>query len=114
MQISTVTVPVSDQDAALDFYTRALGMRMRTDNPAPMGRWLTVAPSESGTSLLLASWFPEMAPIGGLILTAPGLDALAERLAGYGAATEGPSDQPWGRRLLVHDPFGNGYVVSEE
>ncbi|MFI6502629.1 VOC family protein [Nonomuraea typhae] len=114
MQISTVTIPVSDQDAALDFYTRALGMRVRTDNPFPMGRWLSVAPSDGGPSLLLASWFPEMAPIGGLILTAPDLDETAKLLAEYGTAAEGPSDEPWGRQLLFSDPFGNGYVVSQE
>jgi catechol 2,3-dioxygenase-like lactoylglutathione lyase family enzyme len=111
--VLTVTVPVADQDRALDFYTRVLGFEVRSDNPFPMGRWLTVAPKGAETALLLASWFPDMAPIGGLVVAAPDLDALAVRLREHEIACEGPSDQPWGRQLLFHDPFGNGFVVSQ-
>ncbi|TMR06963.1 glyoxalase [Nonomuraea turkmeniaca] len=111
--ILTVTVPVADQERALAFYTGVLDFEVRTDNPFPMGRWLTVAPKGAETTLLLASWFPGMAPIGGLVVGAPDLDALAERLRGNGVEFEGPDDQPWGRQLLFHDPFGNGFVVSQ-
>ncbi|WP_345562061.1 VOC family protein [Nonomuraea rosea] len=111
--IATVTVPVADQERALAFYTGVLGFEVRTDNPFPMGRWLTVAPKGGATTLLLASWFPAMAPIGGLVVTAPDLDALAARLSENATAFEGPSDESWGRQLLFQDPFGNGYVVSQ-
>ncbi|NUP64194.1 MAG: glyoxalase [Nonomuraea sp.] len=111
--ILTVTVPVADQKQALDFYAGVLGFEVRTDNPFPMGRWLTVAPKGSETTLLLASWFPEMAPIGGLVLSSPDLDALAARLAENETGFQGPSDEAWGRQLLFQDPFGNGYVVSQ-
>ncbi|MCA2186563.1 VOC family protein [Nonomuraea cavernae] len=111
--ILTVTVPVADQERALAFYTSVLGLEVRSDNPFPMGRWLTVAPKGAETSLLLASWFSDMAPIGGLVVTSPDLDALAARLREHGTAVEGPDDQPWGRQLLFHDPDGNGFVVSQ-
>jgi catechol 2,3-dioxygenase-like lactoylglutathione lyase family enzyme len=112
-QIVTVTVPVPDQDRALAFYTDALGLEVRTDNPFPMGRWLTVGPKGADTTLLLASWFPEMQPIDGLVLASPDVDALAERLREHGVDAEGPADQPWGRQLVFHDPFGNGFVVNQ-
>lgn len=112
-QIVTVTVPVADQERALAFYTEVLGFEVRTDNPFPMGRWLTVAPKGVASTLLLASWFPGMAPIGGLVLASPDLDALGARLGEHGVAFEGPADQPWGRQLLFQDPFGNGFVVSQ-
>ncbi|MCK2218941.1 VOC family protein [Actinomadura sp. ATCC 31491] len=111
--IDTVTVPVADQERALEFYAGVLGFEVRADNPFPMGRWLTVAPKGAATALLLASWFPDMAPIGGLVVAAPDLDALAARLREHGLAADGPSDQPWGRQLLFHDPFGNGFVASQ-
>lgn len=111
--IRSVTVPVADQDAALDFYTRALGFEVRSDNPFPMGRWLTVAPAGTTTTLLLASWFPEMAPVGGMVLISPDVAALAKPLAEHDTAFEGPTDEPWGRQLLFHDPFGNGYAVIQ-
>ncbi|MEV0231351.1 VOC family protein [Nonomuraea sp. NPDC050786] len=112
-QIRTVTVPVADQERALAFYAGVLEFEVRADNPFPMGRWLTVAPKRAETTLLLASWFPGMAPIGGLVVAAPDLDALAARLREHEVAFEGPSDEPWGRQLLFHDPFGNGFVVSQ-
>ncbi|MEU1394090.1 MULTISPECIES: VOC family protein [unclassified Nonomuraea] len=111
--ILTVTLPVADQARALDFYTGVLDFEVRTDNPFPMGRWLTVAPKGAATTLLLASWFPDMAPVGGLVVAAPDLDALAARLAANDVAFEGPSEQAWGRQLLFRDPSGNGFVVSQ-
>ncbi|MER6951109.1 VOC family protein [Nonomuraea sp. NPDC000554] len=111
--IATVTVPVSDQERALAFYTGALGFELRTDNPFPMGRWLTVAPKGAESTLLLASWFPDMAPIGGMVLISRDLDELAATLGAHGVAVEGPSDEPWGRQLLFNDPFGNGYAVIQ-
>ncbi|MEU6712333.1 VOC family protein [Nonomuraea sp. NPDC046802] len=112
-KIVVVTVPVADQERALAFYTGVLDFEVRTDNPFPMGRWLTVAPKGAETTLLLASWFPDMAPIGGMVVAAPDLDALAARLREHEIACQGPSDEPWGRQLLFQDPFGNGYVVSQ-
>ncbi len=47
IKISTAQVWVNDQDEALDFYTRKLGMEVRQDVTLPeMGdfRWLTVSP----------------------------------------------------------------------
>jgi catechol 2,3-dioxygenase-like lactoylglutathione lyase family enzyme len=37
-----VTLFVSDQDKALDFYTNVLGFEKRGDNPSPGGRFLVV------------------------------------------------------------------------
>jgi catechol 2,3-dioxygenase-like lactoylglutathione lyase family enzyme len=112
-QIVTVTLPVTDQEEALAFYTRVLDFEVRDDHPFPAGRWLTVAPKGADTALLLASWFPSMAPIGGLLVSAPDVDVLAARLREHGVACDGPTDEPWGRQLLFSDPFGNGFVVGK-
>ena len=43
--IATIGVPTSNQDAALAFFTGALGFETRTDYRMGNGfRWLTVAP----------------------------------------------------------------------
>ena len=43
--IRTVSIPVSDQDAALRFYTGTLGFTLLRDNPTPHGgRWIELAP----------------------------------------------------------------------
>lgn len=51
-QISTVIVPVSDQDAAIAFYTEKLGFEKRSDTPFGNGdRWVEVAPADASTTL---------------------------------------------------------------
>jgi catechol 2,3-dioxygenase-like lactoylglutathione lyase family enzyme len=54
-RIGTVIVPVTDQDAALGFYTGTLGFgfEVRVDAPFPGGRWLEVAPPGGQTSIAL-------------------------------------------------------------
>lgn len=111
--IAALTVPVSDQDRALAFYSDVLGFEVRSDNPFPHGRWLTVAPKGCETTLLLASWFPGKQPLGGTVLHTSDIDGLAARLRDNGVDLEGPTDEPWGRQLLFHDPFGNGYAVTQ-
>ena len=55
--VTTVGIPVSDQDRALEFYLGVLGLETRMDVPTPGGgRWITVAPRGSaGTSLALVA-----------------------------------------------------------
>lgn len=55
MRIYVTSVPVSDQNAALKFYTEKLGFIKKTDIPLGDHRWLTVvSPKEqNGVELLL-------------------------------------------------------------
>lgn len=55
IKINVTSVPVDDQNKALDFYTRVLGFIKKTDVPVGEYKWLTVvSPSEqSGVELLL-------------------------------------------------------------
>jgi catechol 2,3-dioxygenase-like lactoylglutathione lyase family enzyme len=53
-QVSTVIVPVTDQDRAIEFYTEKLGFEKRTDIPFGEGeRWVEVAPPDADTTLAL-------------------------------------------------------------
>ena len=52
-ELSTVVVPVADQDAALAFWND-LGFETRIDRPfGDGGRWIEVAPPGAQTSLAL-------------------------------------------------------------
>ena len=53
--IPAVGVAVRDQDSALTFYTETLGLQKQLDIPLPQfgGRWITVAPAGSATSIAL-------------------------------------------------------------
>jgi len=53
-QVANVMIPVSDQDAAIEFYTEKLGFEKRTDMPFGDGnRWVEVAPPGASTTIAL-------------------------------------------------------------
>ena len=57
MQLSIVSVPVSDQERALAFYRDVLGFDVFADNQvAPHMRWLHLRLPAGGLDLVLADW----------------------------------------------------------
>ncbi len=53
-EVGRVIVPVTDQERALDFYTRVLGFEVRTDATVEQsGRWLEVAPHGATTTIAI-------------------------------------------------------------
>src|SRR5437899_1803641 len=53
-QLGRVTIPVADQDKALEFYTGTLGFEVRADIPFGEGdRWLEVAPAGAATGIAI-------------------------------------------------------------
>ena len=58
-----VSVPVSDQERARDFYVNSIGFELRADSAWGEGmRWVEVAPEGSTTSLTLVTSFESMPP----------------------------------------------------
>jgi predicted enzyme related to lactoylglutathione lyase len=115
--VAIVSVPVSDQDRARDFYSDVLGLEVREDEP--MGesmRWLRLAPRGGEATISLVTWFPSMPPGSskGLVLLVDDLEAMMARLAAMGVATaNGIETAPWGRFVQVDDPDGNGLVLQQ-
>ncbi|TDE45733.1 glyoxalase [Nonomuraea mesophila] len=109
-----VTVPVSDQDRAKDFYLSTLGFQVVVDQQMGPVRWLQVAPSGAQTSFTLATAEQGFTPGSstGIILETADLDADCAALVKAGAAVEGPTDQPWGRLATLADPDGNRFVLA--
>jgi catechol 2,3-dioxygenase-like lactoylglutathione lyase family enzyme len=63
-QVGTVMVPVSDQDAAIAFYTGKLGFELRGDVPFGNGdRWVEVAPAGADTTIAIVKPRPDE-PVG--------------------------------------------------
>ena len=114
-KIQIVSIPVSDQDRAKDFYVDTLGLTLVGDNPMGEGqRWVQVAPEGSPTGITLVTWFPSM-PAGsakGLVLQTSDLDGDIVRLREAGVEVDGPQEAPWGRFATLDDPDGNGIVLS--
>ncbi|MET0135119.1 MAG: VOC family protein [Kibdelosporangium sp.] len=114
--VQLLSLPVSDQDRARDFYVDVLGFELVRDNPmGPDRRWVEVGPKGARTTITLVTWFPTMAPgsAKGLVLETDDLDADVAGLTARGVRIpDGIQEQPWGRFATFDDPDGNGIVLQ--
>ncbi|WP_219509813.1 VOC family protein [Nonomuraea ceibae] len=120
--IMYVTIPVTDQDRALKFYTEGLGLEKRIDFPGPEGRFLTVAVADSPVQLLL--WPHAGQPVekqpdaeaGLLILESDDLrkDFEVFRRRGVTFDQPEPEDYPFGVRIEAVDPDGNRISLRQQ
>lgn len=75
IRISLTSVPVDDQDKALQFYTETLGFIKKTDVPVGEHKWLTVVSpvEQAGVELLLEPMAFEPARVYQQALKAAGI-----------------------------------------
>ncbi|WP_344414026.1 VOC family protein [Amycolatopsis minnesotensis] len=109
-----VTVPVTDQDRAKDFYVGKLGFEVLIDTKAGPVRWIQVAPKGAKTSFTLATAEQGFTPgsVRGTILETSDLDGDCATLAKAGVVVDGPKDYPWGRQATFADPDGNRFSLA--
>ena len=120
MRITLTSVFVDDQAAALDFYTRVLGFRVRHDVPLGEHRWLTVVSPEDpdGVELVLepnahpaAVAFQEAMAADGIpvaVLSVADVEAEHRRLTGLGVTfTQPPTAMGPVVTAVLDDTCGN-------
>ncbi|MFJ8827834.1 VOC family protein [Streptomyces sp. NPDC102467] len=113
--IMYVTIYVTDQDRALEFYTEGLGLEKRVDYPGPDGRFLTIGVPDSPVQIILwsqaaAAGQPgEAGAPGPLILESDDLRKDFELMSRRGVVFDEPEpqDYPFGLRVEAVDPDGN-------
>jgi uncharacterized glyoxalase superfamily protein PhnB len=134
MRISATQLWVHDQDEALEYYTKKLGMEVRADVTMPeMGnfRWLTVAPpgQEDAAITLMAIPGPPVMDdetrqqvqalmakgfAGAVFLTTDDVRADYEELRARGVQfTEEPEERPYGIDTGLRDPSGNHLRLTQ-
>ena len=120
MQLKFISIPVKDQAAALDFYTRVLGFQKMADIPMGEYRWLTVTSPDGieGVELVLEPMAFEPARTYQAALFEAGVPATAfitkdiavdyQRLRGLGVKFRG-EPQAMGpiTAVLFEDTCGN-------
>jgi len=124
--ISLVSVPVTDQDKAKDFYTGMLGFTVKFDvvmDAATGGtagegaRWVMLTPPGGGADITLVTWFADSMPQGSakLALACENADDAYAELTGRGVRPNNQvEDAPWGRWFGVDDPDGNNWLITQE
>lgn len=113
--IQVVSIPVSDQDRAKEFYVDVLGFALLADRQfTPDMRWVMVAPPGAQTSFTLVTWFPTMLPgsLKGTVLETDDLEGDIEALSSRGVELSELQEAPWGRFVTFDDPDGNGIVLQ--
>jgi catechol 2,3-dioxygenase-like lactoylglutathione lyase family enzyme len=134
INFSTAQLWVDDQDEALDFWTKKVGMEVRSDvTMAEMGdfRWLTVGPPDQpdiAIVLMAIPGPPVMDPetgeqvrnlmskgfAGTVFLTTDDVRSDYEELKGRGVEfTEEPEERPYGIDCGFRDPAGNSARLTQ-
>ncbi len=133
-RIANAQLWVHDQDEALDFYTKKVGMEVRSDVTLPeLGdfRWLAVGPpGQKDVSIVLMAipGAPVMDPdtaeqvralmakgfAGTIFLATDDCQASYEELKGRGVEfSEEPEQRPYGIDSAFRDPSGNSVRLTQ-
>lgn len=117
--VKFVSIPVRDQDTALDFYTAKLGFTIVTDQP--MGgpgaqRWIELAIPGAETRVVLFTPPGQESRVGGfsnVAFVSDNVDKAHEQLAARGVEfVQPPKKESWGTSAIFKDPDGNQFVMS--
>src|SRR5437764_5540663 len=133
-RIASAQLWVHDQDESLEFYTRKLGLEVRSDvTLAEMGnfRWLTVGPAGQpdfaislmaipGPPVIDAETAEQVRGLmakgfaGTVFLTTDDIQGSYEELQGRGVEfTEPPEERPYGIDSGFRDPSGNSIRLTQ-
>lgn len=115
--IKLISIPVHDQNRALDFYTEKLGLTIITDQPFNgKQRWIELRMPKGETRVALFTAEGEEKRIGSfmnLSYECDDIDKTYQELTARGVEFEGPPQkQPWGTYAKFKDSEGNVFVVS--
>lgn len=127
-KISQVTLVVTSQRRALEFFLEKVGFETKTDVTSPAGyRWVTVGPKGQDLELALwevgsatdpvqkewsKNWAPAKAPP--LVLRVPDCRKTYEELSARGVEfPQTPKEYPWGWAATFQDPDGNLFSISQ-
>ncbi len=115
--VKFVTIAVRDQDRALEFYTKKLGMRVITDSPFDGAqRWIELGIPRAETKIVLFAMRGRQDTIGdfqNITFMADDVEKTAAALKARGVEfTQDPQKADWGTSAIFKDQDGNLFVLS--
>ena len=117
-RVKFVSVPVTDHDRALEFWSKRIGFEVVTDQSYGEGqRWIELGIPGADTRVVLHR--PEgEAGVGafqGISFLADDVEATWRELAGRGVEfVQDPKTESWGTSAVFRDPEGNTFVLSSK
>jgi catechol 2,3-dioxygenase-like lactoylglutathione lyase family enzyme len=128
--LSHATIYVTDQDAALEFYTKKLGFEVRTDARMGEFRWLTVGPKDQPDLelVLMKPGGPTLdretieqiealvakGALGAGVFRTADCHATYKELAAKGVEfMSEPAERPYGIEAVFRDNSGNWFSLTQ-
>jgi predicted enzyme related to lactoylglutathione lyase len=115
--VKFISIPVTDQDRALSFYTEKLGFRIATDQPFnEKQRWIEMSIPGADTQVVLFTPDQQEDRIGTFYPASFYCDNLQrtyEEMVERGVTFDKPpTKQPWGCFAIFRDADQNQFVLS--
>ena len=113
--VKFVSIPTSDQDRALAFYTERLGFKVLTDQPFGPQRWIELRIGSSDTRFVLFTTADGPRPGSSFAgaLACDNVERTYDELTARGVEfVSPPKKEPWGTFAVMKDPDGNQFVLS--
>ena len=112
------SVPVKDQQRALEFYTRKLGFQVTTDQAMGPGlRWIELGLNGgSGVALFTpAGHETRIGAFSGIAFACDDVEKTHKELEQRGVEfTQAPKKESWGTSAIFKDIDGNTFVLSSK
>ena len=117
--IKFASIPVRNQDAALEFYTRKLGFSVLTDQVFDaQQRWIELAINGAATCLVLFTPDAHKDRIGTfqhVVFSSDNVEKTYQELTGRGVEfVQPPKKEQWGTSAIFKDLDGNVFVLSSK
>ena len=113
-RIKFTTIPVADQDRALEFYTRKLGLKVFTDQAMGDSRWIELqVPCAETLIVLFKQPNHKPAEMPAAVFVADNVQATYEEFKAKGVVfTQPPKKEPWGEHAILKDSEDNIIMVG--
>ena len=114
--VKFVSIPVKDQNKALEFYTKKLGFQILTDQPFGNQRWIELRIPGADTGVVLFTPPGQEGRIGtfaNISFACDDIQKTYEELRTRGVEfQQPPKKESWGTSAIFKDPDGNAFVLS--
>jgi len=117
-QVKFVGIPVRDQDKALAFWTKKIGLQVATDQPMGNGqRWIELKIPGADTGLVLFTPQGHENRIGtfqNMSLAVDDVEKTYRELSERGVEfVQPPKKESWGTSAVFKDPDGNSFIIGK-
>ena len=114
-QVKFVSIPTSDQDRALAFWTEKMGFQVLTDQPMGKQRWIELSIPGAQTGVVLFTPEGQEDRIGTFFngsFQCDDVEYSYRQLKERGVGISPPEKQPWGSYCRFRDPDGNMFILG--